>query len=195
MSPDTAARKPDPFSRAMEFVLRYEGGYVDHPSDPGGATNLGISLRYARGKGRLLDLDRDGDVDAADIRLITRDVAADIYRRDFWAAVQADRLPPAVAVVAFDAAINCGPQRAAIWLQAAARVAQDGAIGPKTLAAVAAAPAATLVSEMLALRIMHHASLSTWSTFGLGWMRRVTALAVFAAEFLAPAPLPATSAS
>lgn len=172
------------FARAMRFVLQYEGGFVDHPSDPGGATNLGISLRYARGLGRLMDLDRDGDVDAADIRLITPEIAAGLYRRDFWDTVRADDLPPAIAVVAFDAAINCGPGRAARWMQAAVGASQDGVLGPRTLAAIGRADPAAVVAEMLALRFVHHANLPHWRNFGLGWARRCAALGLFAATLL-----------
>lgn len=177
----------DTFDRAMQFVFRWEGGFVDHPSDPGGATNHGISLRFARNLGRLVDLDRDGDVDADDIRLITPAVAAGIYRASFWAPVRGDDLPPALAAVVFDAAINCGVDRAtgAIrgvrWLQAALGVAEDGVIGSRTLAAARAAAPAAVVAEMLARRIVHHANLPTFRDFGLGWSRRVAALALFAA--------------
>jgi lysozyme family protein len=193
--PPADALSPDAvFARAMAFVLRYEGGYSEHPADPGGATNHGISLRYAVKLGRLLDLDRDGDVDAADIRLITPKIAADLYRKDFWWAVRAERLPAAMALVAFDAAINCGPGRAAGWLQGAVGAAQDGAIGPKTIAAAAAHPdPAGAVQEMLAQRIVHHADLPTWRNFGLGWSRRIAALALLAAEFLPHRQEPASS--
>lgn len=174
------------FAAAMAFVLRKEGGYVDHPRDPGGATNHGISLRYALRLGRLLDLDNDGDVDAADIRLISPKVAADIYRKDFWRAVRADDLPPAIAIVAFDAAVNCGAPAAARWLQQAVGATPDGAIGPRTLAAVAAADPRAAVQEMLALRMVHHANQPTIRNFGLGWFRRLAALALFAARHLPP---------
>lgn len=169
------------FDRAMAFVFRYEGGFVDHPNDPGGATNHGISLRFARSLGRLLDLDRDGDVDAADIMLVTPAEAAKVYRERFWNTVRADELPAPIAMVAFDTAINCGPARAARWLQAGLGVAQDGAIGPRTLAAARRAQWGVVVGEMMAQRFIHHASLPTWKDFGVGWSRRCAALLVFAA--------------
>ena len=181
------AAPTDVFARAMGFVLRKEGGFVDHPSDPGGATNHGVSLRYAVRLGRLLDLDNDGDVDAADIRLVTPKIAGDLYRKDFWAPVNGSDLPPALAVVAFDAAVNCGAPRAARWLQAAVGATQDGAIGPRTLAAARAADPRAAVAEMLALRMVHHANQPTIRDFGLGWFRRIAALSLFAAEFLPPA--------
>jgi lysozyme family protein len=172
---------PDPFDRAMAFVLRYEGGFVNHPADPGGATNHGISLRFARSLGRLLDLDRDGDVDADDIMLVTPAEAAKLYRARFWDTVRADDLPPPVAMVAFDTAINCGPDRAARWLQFALRLPQDGAIGPRTLAAARGADWSAVIAEMMAQRFSHHANLPTWKEFGVGWSRRCAALLLFAA--------------
>ncbi|MDO9499020.1 glycoside hydrolase family 108 protein [Falsiroseomonas sp.] len=172
------------FAQAMDFVLRFEGGFVDDPADPGGATNLGISLRYARSKGRLLDLDRDGDVDAADIRLITKEIASDLYRRDFWDAVQGDDLPAAIAVVAFDAAINCGPARSIRRMQGAVGASQDGVLGPRTRLAISRATPGPVVAEMLAQRFVHHANLPTWRNFGVGWARRCAALGLFAATFL-----------
>lgn len=169
------------FDRAMGFVFRYEGGFVDHPNDPGGATNHGISLRFARSLGRLLDLDRDGDVDADDIMLVSPAEAAKVYRQRFWEAVRADELPAPIAMVAFDTAINCGPARAVRWMQGGLGVAQDGSIGPRTLAAARAADWRAVVAEMMAQRFMHHASLPTWNTFRVGWSRRCAALLVFAA--------------
>lgn len=178
------------FAAAMRFVLRFEGGFVDHPADPGGATQHGISLRFARAKGRLLDIDRDGDVDAADIRLITPERAAEIYRRDFWRPIRGDDLPAAVAVVAFDAAINCGPAQSARWLQAACGAVQDSVVGPRTVAAARGLPPGGIVAEMLARRIAFSAGLPTFVTFGLGWARRIAHLAMLSAELL-PTPEPA----
>lgn len=180
---------PDRFARRLAFVLAKEGGFVDHAQDPGGATNHGISLRYALSKGRVLDLDRDGDVDAADIRLITPAIAADLYRKDFWRPVQGDALPAPLDLVMFDAAVNCGVGRAVQWLQAELRVAADGSFGPRTMAALEARLArpgtlAPLVREMLARRIAHHAALDDMPTFRLGWSRRLAALATLAGQEL-----------
>jgi len=187
MSPPDPDRKPlalsdrdRAFIIAFGFVLGQEGGFVDHPADPGGATNHGVSLRYARSKGRLVDLNRDGDVDADDIRLVTADVAAALYFDDFWAPLHAWDLPYPVALAAFDAAINCGTGRAARWLQAAAGAVQDGAVGPRTIAAVTARGAAAVYAEIMALRMVHHAGLPTWRSFGLGWSRRLARLGIAA---------------
>ena len=186
-----AAHNPDRlFDDAFEFTLGREGGFVDHPSDPGGATNHGVSLRYARRLGRVVDLDLDGDVDIDDIRLVTPAVAKTLYRKDFWWPVGADRLHPAVAAVVFDTAVLCGAPRAARWMQGAVGVTQDGVIGPRSLAALAAADPRAVVAEMLARRMLHHADDPNRRDFGLGWFRRIAALALFAARYLPPTETP-----
>lgn len=150
------------FSEAVERVLAHEGGFVDHPSDPGGATKFGITERVARAwgyKGHMLDLPRD--------------TAVEIYRAQYWSPVQGDKLPDAIAFQVMDAGVNHGVGNAARWLQRAAGVTEDGVIGPVTLAAVRKADPADLVLRFNATRLDFYASLSTFSTFGRGWTRRV----------------------
>lgn len=182
--PEPAATDPLPgvnlppaFERSLKLVLRHEGGYVDHPRDPGGATNLGISLRYARGRGSLFDLDRDGDVDAADIRQITVETAAPAYHADFWQAVRADELPPGLDHVIFDAAVNSGPRRAIRWLQHAAGAKVDGVFGPETAKAVAHASrrdgVVNVIERAMSARMSYLHTLENWSDFRRGWTRRV----------------------
>ena len=126
-------------------ILKKEGGWVDHRSDRGGATNHGISLRYARGKGLALDLDKDGDVDAADIQLITPDQAIQLYIEDFYLAPGFDRLPVEIQAQMFDMAVNHGPGGAVRVLQNALNSLKppraqaldiDGGLGPKTRAMI-----------------------------------------------------------
>ncbi len=166
------------FAYAFAFVLGREGGFVDRPSseDPGGATNHGVSLRYALSKGRLLDKDMDGDVDADDIRLITVEDAQKLYRADFWDATRAGEMPPAVALVVFDTAVNCGAQAARILLQKALGVVADGMLGPRSMAALKAADPIPLCIEILARRTVLQASLSNWGSNALGWSRRLMLL-------------------
>jgi lysozyme family protein len=125
------------------MIREHEGdAFTDHPADPGGATRYGISLRYLRSLGSDLgDVDGDGDVDADDIRRMTWDEAADIFRREFWDRFAYHRLPGPVAVKVFDLAVNVGPSQACRLLQRALRsagapVLEDGLLGPKTVAAV-----------------------------------------------------------
>ena len=181
---DTPA--PSRFARRLAFVLAKEGGFVDHPQDPGGATNLGISLRFARSLGRVVDLDGDEDVDAEDIRLITPAIAADIYRSEFWAPVRGDELPAPLDLVVFDAAVNNGVGQAVRWLQGALGVARDGAFGPRTLAALRARnDLAALVREVLAQRMALHATLAARQpAMVLGWSRRLATLSTLAGQEL-----------
>lgn len=173
------------FDECVAVVLHHEGGLVDHPKDPGGITNYGISLRAARGMGELADMDGDRDVDADDIRAMTPAAAKAIYRALYWNVVRGDDLPPGVDLVVFDWAVNAGPLRAARGLQLAVGVAQDGAIGPVTLAAVRRADPVEVIRDVSALRLRHLKSLPTWWEFGRGWQRRVGEVRL-AAESVVP---------
>jgi lysozyme family protein len=133
----------DSFKLGIAFVLEHEGGFVDDPDDPGGATNLGISLRWLRSVGEDLgDIDGDGDVDADDIRALTPDKAQLLYFKKFWVEPCVERLPGPVAVAAFDFAVNAGPRQAVKCLQDAHNalcspdLICDGALGPRTIRAV-----------------------------------------------------------
>ena len=148
------------FDAAFKALIDHEGGYVNHPKDPGGETQFGITKRS------YLHLN---------IRDLTLDDARAIYRRDFWDRLQCDALPLAARFQVFDAAVNSGPGNAARWLQAAAGVAQDGLIGPATRQAVDAMHPAALVARFNAARLLSMTSLSTWPTFGRGWARRIAA--------------------
>lgn len=159
------------FDRLIGRVLAHEGGYVDHPKDPGGATNFGITERVAREwgyKGHMRDLPRE--------------VAVAIYRQRYWERVQGDKLPDAVAFQVLDAAVNHGTGNAIRWLQKAAGVAEDGSIGPVTLAAVRKADPDDLVLMFNAIRLDFYTSLTTFATFGRGWTRRVAANLRLAAQ-------------
>ena len=146
------------FDYFIERVLVHEGGYVNDPRDPGQETRWGISKRaYPQ----------------VDIRNLTRAQAVDIYRRDFWQRVRGDELPREFAFQALDAAVNHGIGNAVRWMQRAAGVADDGVIGPVTLAAVQRAQPADLVLRFNAERLRFYAKLTTFSAFGRGWVNRV----------------------
>jgi lysozyme family protein len=154
------------FDRALQLVLKHEGGYVDHPDDPGGPTNLGVTIgTLSAVLGRAAT--------RADVKALTPAKVAPIYRARYWDAVCGDDLPPGVDYAVFDYAVNSGPARAAIALQRLVGVADDGKIGPITLAAVAAKDRKGLISQLCDARLTFLQGLSTWRTFGKGWSSRV----------------------
>lgn len=150
------------FEDALDQVLRYEGGYVDHPDDPGGETNYGITVRTARAYGY-----------NGPMREIPMATVREIYRHGYWEAARCNEIPDRLRLLHFDSAVNSGPARAARWLQAALDVAQDGVIGPVTLRAAAEADPAIVAMRYAATRLEFLAGLPTFRTFGVGWTRRV----------------------
>lgn len=155
------------FAKCLPEILKHEGGWADHPSDPGGATMKGITIgTYRQWKGRA--------VTKAELRAISDEEVAAIYKRNYWDKVRGDDLPAGLDLVAFDAAVNSGPARGARWLQTALGVAADGKIGPKTIAAALEADAATAINRALDVRLSFLKGLKTWPTFGKGWGRRVS---------------------
>ena len=132
----------------IDDIMRREGPLNDIKEDKGGATNLGISLRYLKGVGLLRgDLDHDGDIDKDDIRLVSPPVAAQLYLEDFFLGPRINRLPELLHPLMFDMAVNHGPPRAIIMLQKTLRglpgrfvfasgktpfIIADGVVGPQT---------------------------------------------------------------
>lgn len=163
------------FAKALDHILEVEGGYVDHPRDPGGATNMGITI------GTLADW-RGEPVTKQDVRDLTRKEAGEIYRARYWNAAQCDRLPSGVDLVAFDAAVNSGTRRGVRWVQSAVEVAEDGAVGPVTLKAVRAVDPATVITRACDERLAWLMRLGTWKTFGRGWRKRVESVRKMALE-------------
>lgn len=153
------------FDRALAIILHHEGGYVNHPQDPGGRTNLGVTQRvWEAWVGRR--------VTEAEMRALTPAMVAPLYRKEYWDACRCDEMPPAVALVVFDFAVNAGVRRAAITVQRVAGTAQDGRIGPVTLAAINARTARSTVISYSEARRVFYRGLRTFATFGRGWLRR-----------------------
>jgi lysozyme family protein len=155
------------FETAFNRLISHEGGYVNDPRDPGQETAFGISKR---------------SYPDVDIKNLTRNGARAIYLRDFWHQAQMDKLAPALAFQVFDAAVNHGIQTAIRLLQRAADVADDGHVGPVTLAAVNGKSVTDMLILFIAERIDFWTKLSTWSTFGKGWARRAAANLRYAAQ-------------
>ena len=95
--------------KALEFTLKWEGGFVNDPADPGGATNKGITLSTYR------DHMGNPNLTADDLKRITDTTVLDIYRRRYWNVCNCDSLDMRTAVVVFDTAVNCGPRRVMEW--------------------------------------------------------------------------------
>lgn len=159
------------FNEALSLVLKHEGGFVNHPADPGGATNLGITIGTAKRYG--IDMDGDGDTDIIDMKKLTVAAASKIYRGEYWNKVGGDLLPSGLDYAVFDFGVNSGVSRAAKFLQGLLGVTQDGAIGPKTVAATEGKNVADLINKLCDNRLAFMKSLSTWKTFGKGWSSRV----------------------
>ena len=156
----------DNFEESLAHVLKHEGGYVDHPKDPGGATNLGCTKKvWEEWVGH--------EVTKDDIKALTIADVSPLYKQRYWDKCRGDDLPRGVDFAVFDLAINSGVGRASKLLQRAVGVAADGAIGPATLAAVADANPRELATKICELRLAFLQALPTWETFGKGWGRRV----------------------
>ena len=157
----------DRFERAFGLLAVHEGGYVNHPDDPGGATNRGVTQRtydnHRRCHGRA----------PRDVRSITDDEVVEIYRNQYWDAVRADDLPEGVAYCVFDAAVNSGPSRAARWLQAGIGAGIDGMVGDETVGCVASIDPRQLIDSYCDRRLAFMRRLRHWPMFKNGWSRRV----------------------
>lgn len=179
------------FAPALKAVLAHEGGYVNHPKDPGGETNRGVTQRVYDGWRK-----RNGK-EPRSVRFIEADELQAIYKRQYWDVIRGDELPAGLAYAVFDGAVNSGPAQAVRWLQRALRMNQvDGVLGEATLAAALAHPDHDqLVADMLALRQRFLENLRTFSTFGRGWTSRVRETRqraqAWAAGSVGPEPSPA----
>jgi lysozyme family protein len=146
------------FDDAFEKVIGHEGGFVNDPRDPGGETKFGISKRAYPN---------------LNIKNLTISDAKNIYLRDYWAKLQLDKLPEIIRFDMFDAAVNSGLSLAAKLLQRAVKVADDGVIGPGTLAAANAMKPETLDKRINGQRLLFLSDTPNWPTYGKGWVRRV----------------------
>lgn len=174
------------FERALSLVLKSEGGYVDHPHDPGGCTNLGVTIgTLSRHRGRACT--------KAEVRALTSATVAPIYRKNYWDAVRADELPAGLDYAVFDLAVNSGPARAARLLQGVLGCAQDGVIGPATVAASCRADPAQCIRGLSSARLTFLRRLPGWAFFARGWRRRVEAVERAALALARAAPGPARS--
>ena len=165
------------FDICLDAVLQHEGGYADHPSDPGGATNLGITRKTLA---RWRRVSPWWALPKAAVRDLQRSEAARIYRAGYWDTSKAGRMPPGLDLALFDFAVNSGPGRAIRTLQAELGVRVDGAVGPLTLEAIATRVgrdgAAGLIDALCRRRLGFLTRLTTFAVFGRGWSARVAAV-------------------
>jgi lysozyme family protein len=157
----------DNFDSAFKHLIKHEGGYVNHPKDPGGRTNLGVTQRaWEEYKGN--------PVDEQEMRSLTPDLVKPFYRTRYWNLVRGDELPSGVDYCAFDVAVNSGVGRAVRFLQLASGVVADGLIGSGTMNAIAKVDPKELIQKICQERREFLHRLATFDTFGTGWMRRVS---------------------
>jgi len=153
------------FDEAFTKLLGHEGGYSNHPLDPGGETMWGVTLTVARANGY-----------NGPMKDLPVGVAKSIYRKLYWDSVKADELPAQLRYAVFDAAVNSGVRQATLWLQRAVGVKDDGVIGPKTLEAAKMSNSYAANARMIGMRLDFMTRLNTWDSFGKGWARRIADL-------------------
>lgn len=158
------------FDASLKVVLIHEGGFVNHPRDPGGATNLGVTkATWEAWKGKKVSID--------DMKKLTQKDVTPLYKKNYWDKVKGDQLPSGLDLVVFDFGVNAGPSRAVRYLQLVVGTKDDGIIGPNTLKAVDVYIKRTSVKQAVldysSMREKYYKSLKTFSTFGRGWLRRV----------------------
>jgi lysozyme family protein len=165
----------DNWDECFAMVLKHEGGYVNHPKDPGGMTNLGVTKRA-------WEQYVDHDVTEADMRALTPETVKPFYKAMYWDKIKGDDLPSGVDYAAYDLAVNSGVGRAAKYLQQIAGVPADGIIGRMSMEAIKACDAAEMVDSICDRRLDFLKALPTWDTFGKGWGRRVAEVEAKASE-------------
>lgn len=160
------------FCDALRFTLKHEGGFVNHPKDPGGMTNLGVTKAT-------LERWLGHSVTERKMRGLTVSDVAPIYRSEYWDRLECDNLPAGAALALFDFGVNSGTFRATKYLQETVGAGVDGRIGPKTRAAIKSWLAANgeraFIEDICNSRMAFLRRLSTWRYFGKGWGRRVKA--------------------
>ena len=166
------------WQKSFELMLKSEGGYVNNPADPGGMTNLGVTkATWENWVGR--------ESDEAEMRGLTPEKVEPLYKKKYFDAVRGDELPMGLDYLMFDFAVNAGAGRAIKILQAAVGVQADGGFGPITMAAVQAVDPNELIERFSQAKEDFYRSLTTFATFGKGWLNRVADVKVKASAMLA----------
>ena len=171
------------YPEALRFTLQWEGGWSDHPADPGGATMRGVTIgRYGEFLGR--------DVTKEELRAIPDDHVEAIYHQGYWQPLRCDHLPKGLDMAVFDFGVNSGPKRAAQYLQRLVGATDDGVIGPRTLDALeiehGRVGGKELVLRYNRARRDYVRRLKTFKVFGPGWINRIDALTLVAGGLADP---------
>ena len=159
----------DRFDECLAFTLRAEGGYVDDPADPGGATNMGVTLATLR------EWSDDPSLGANQVQDMSLRTARAIYRARYWNPLRAGDLPVGVDLSVFDFGVNAGIWHSARLLQRALGFTGDevdGSVGPETLAAAAKVDTRLLVDDLAERQSAYYRGLADFPTFGRGWLTR-----------------------
>ena len=166
----------DRFAPAVALILSYEGGFVDDPADPGGATCYGVTRAT-------LGAWRNRTCTVADVRELTRADVQPIYKASYWDLVRGDEIPAGVDLIVFDGAVNQGVGAITRMLQRAVKVEPDGEFGDETMKAVLALPAADLIERVRVMRVGAYRTNLQFGRFGEGWLRRVNSMAATATSW------------
>lgn len=165
------------YDKCLETILKHEGGYVNHPKDPGGETNLGVTKRVYEEHGGTKDM-----------KDLTVEDVAPIYKKSYWDKLKGDEIPAGLDLCVFDFGVNAGPGRAAKYLQSMIGTTPDGGIGPMTLKSLGEYIKKKGLKETIETyqseRQKYYESLSTFATFGKGWTRRVHETTELALELI-----------
>ncbi len=166
------------YPEALKAVLHHEGGYVNHPKDPGGETNKGVT------KAVYDEWRRANGLKVQSVKKISDAEIEAIYRKGYWDVCRCDELPSGVDYCVFDFAVNSGTARAAKFLQMTVGAKPDGVIGPDTVKRTGDIPARAVITEMCERRMTFLRGLGTWGTFGKGWSSRVTGVKALAIDMI-----------
>lgn len=153
------------FNQAFDLLITHEGGFSNHPNDPGGATMYGVTEAVAKAEGYHGPMSE-----------LTLDFAKEIYKKRYWDACKCDQMPDGLRYPLFDAAVNSGPAQSIKWLQFAVGAKPDGVIGPITQQAANMAPVQVTRQKMLGARLRFMTELNSWPSFSKGWSRRIASI-------------------
>lgn len=169
------------FRKSLAIILKHEGGFVNHPKDPGGMTNLGVTKKvYEAWIGY--------KVNETIMRKLTPDLVAPLYKKQYWDMLKCDGIPSGLDLCVFDFGVNAGTNRSARYLQRLIGAKEDGVIGPETLRSLTFKTLELGTAKMIEMfqeaRRGYYRKLPTFPTFGRGWLRRVDEVEADAKGFI-----------